>query len=732
MANIDRFMIAPLDSGMQTDLKPWLIPDKAFSHLRNAYVFRGRVRKRFGSRLLNSAVADNVAQLYSRLRVKVGTTAAVTGNLGATIMPGAKWKIGQLFSVGATIFTAYQPNGATYTTGTATATYNTATGSLVITGNGENQLTDVYFYPAEPVMGLIPYESSAVNNEVTFAFDTQFAYEYVSGAWRRLGTATWTGDNSQFFWGCNYRGVEVEDYSLFVTNFKATDAIQYWNGTTWTALNPIVNKSTGSVLKTCRLIVPFKGRLLALNTVEGVGAASASYTSRCRYCQNGTPLPAADVDAWAEDVTGKGDYVDAPTKEQIVSCGFIKDRLIVYFERSTWELAHTGNQILPFVWNRINTELGVESTFSAVPFDTFLLGIGNVGIHACNGSNVDRIDQKIPDEIFEISNTENGTYRVYGIRDYYVQMVYWAFCSPRKYSEFPNKVLLYNYITHSWAINDDSFTCFGYFQPQSARTWAEITETWAEWTAPWNSGEFLARFRNVAAGNQEGFVFLIDADFTSNAPSIQVTNLVKVTNKITITAIDHNFSDSDYVKFESASGITSGLNGKIFKIYDVSSKDAFVVEEYEDDPVTGTYNGAGTVTRVSNINIVTKEYNFYSSQGRNAYVSKVDFQLDRTAEGEVAVDYYVSSGALKMVAQGQITGAALGTNILETYPYAIYPFEATQHRLWHPIYFQADGEFIQLSIYMTYDQMIDPAISESDFQLHAMIFYATPTASRLQ
>ena len=48
----DRFLIAPIDenSGLQKNVLPWLIPDNAFSEFNNAYVFRGRVRKRFGSR----------------------------------------------------------------------------------------------------------------------------------------------------------------------------------------------------------------------------------------------------------------------------------------------------------------------------------------------------------------------------------------------------------------------------------------------------------------------------------------------------------------------------------------------------------------------------------------------------------------------------------------------------------------------------------------------------------
>jgi hypothetical protein len=72
MAN--RFFIAPYDenSGQQNNIKPWLIPDNAFETLSNAYVFRGRVRKRFGSRYF----ANDNDPLKSRLRVNVGTADA--------------------------------------------------------------------------------------------------------------------------------------------------------------------------------------------------------------------------------------------------------------------------------------------------------------------------------------------------------------------------------------------------------------------------------------------------------------------------------------------------------------------------------------------------------------------------------------------------------------------------------------------------------------------------------
>ena len=80
---------------MQDNVKPWLIPDDAFSTLQNAYVYRGRLRKRFGSRLMDQSV-DN-PQLAFRLRVNMATTDGA-GNLAAAAVPGIIQKAGQLFS----------------------------------------------------------------------------------------------------------------------------------------------------------------------------------------------------------------------------------------------------------------------------------------------------------------------------------------------------------------------------------------------------------------------------------------------------------------------------------------------------------------------------------------------------------------------------------------------------------------------------------------------------------
>jgi len=742
----DRFFIAPYDekSGLQENYKPWLIPDEAFSELNNAYVFRGRVRKRFGSRWIGNN------SLVSRLRINTGviTGGVLAGNLRTIFVDtGMPTSVGQSFSVGDIVFTVNDSAGGPQQMlrsdgSAAVATYDLTTSAFNITGVALPDATPVYFYPSLPVMGLLTYEQTSINDEFVVAFDTRYAYQY-SGGWNRIsaqavaGAAVWTGDNSQFFWATTWTGTNASDKIFFVTNFNENEVnfMRYYNGTQWSNFNPQID-ATPNFLNCARIIVPFKNRLVAFNTWEGPAAAlpGTHYSNRCRYSQIGSPL---DVSAWRQDLPGRGNAIDAPTTEAIVTVEFVKDRLVVFFERSTWELVYTGNQAYPFSWQQINTELGAESTFSIVPFDKVCIGVGNVGIHACNGANVERIDEKIPKAVFDIHNVDQGVYRVYGIRDYYVEMVYWTFPDTTATSTFPypRKVLIFNYITGTWAFNDDTITCFGYFQPVTGVTWDSEVVTWDD-SMTWDSGSIQAKFRQVIAGNQQGYTFICDADVTTNALVLQITDVTLPAALTTLTITDHNLRREDYIYIQNAiwSDASSSLNNEIFEVVNVI--DANTIEIGPNAPFTGNYIGGGLVSRVSKISIKTKEYNFYFKQGRNAYISKVDFMVDKTAAGQIQVDFYVSTADTPLLADSALQGSLLGTGTLDTYPYtnaaAPIPFEATATRLWHPVYFQADGEVVQFQLVFNDEQMKNLDIRQSGFTLHAMCIYAQPTSYRFQ
>jgi hypothetical protein len=746
---IDKFYIGPYDkdSGLQTSYRPYAIPDTAFAELTNAYVFRGRVRKRFGSRWMGND------QLSSRLRLDtgindVGTPGTYSGFVPrikpANTVPTVTPAKGQMFSIGTEVFTvnALGTPAPMLRSGVSTlATFNTTTGGVTIQGAIAGQ--KLYYYPALPVMGLQTYENPGLNNEPTIAFDTRFAYQYLGTGWERIATenanndASWLGDDNDFFWTSTWYGADASSKIFFVTNNNAaeTNFLRYYDGSKWYKFNPEVDSVTGATLEAAKIIVPFRNHLIALNTTE----AGVSYQNRARYAQIGDPLA---VDAWDQQTPGKGSYIDASTSEAIVTVEFVKDRLIVYFERSTWELAYTGNQVYPYSWQQINTELGVESTFSVIPFDKVAIGVGNVGIHACNGANVERIDDKIPNTVFEIHN-DGGIYRVYGIRDYFVEMLYWSFPDNTRSVDLPycNRVLVFNYQTGTWSMNVDSITCFGYYWPSAGVTWDSQTITW-DMTTPWDSGSLDAEIQQVIAGNQEGYVFLIDTNATTNAPVLQITDITVANNYVTITSMNHNMQVDDYVYFQdiAATGNLTLLNGSIDPVTGVvihspifrilsSTPHTFMVNyvDINSNLLAGTYKGNGTISRVSNLNIRTKEYNFYAGQGRNAYVSRVDCLVDKTDDGQIDVDYFISTSASSTLG----TGNYLGTGTLETSAYTTIPFEASMNRLWHPVYLWADGECVQLQFKLNDTQMRDALVREANFQLHAMIFSAMPSSMRL-
>lgn len=747
----DRFYIGPYDagSGVQNNYRPFVIPEKAFEQLNNAYVWRGRVRKRFGTEWIGNT------QLSSRLRVSVGSL-----NAPSSPVPLGGGAIGQMFSIADVIFTVNalgSPATLLVSNGSATtAEFDTATGAFTFVGVLDSLgvavplATTIYWYPALPVMGLLSVENATLNNEPTFAFDTRMSYRYLAGGWERIsaetnpGDALWSGSDSQFFSGVTWSGAEPFDYTFFVTNFNENEAnyMRYNQAGVWTGFRPKVsNLVPGSVndiwLDSCRLIVVFKNRLVALNTWEtsddGSGAIQKNYPNRARYSQVGSPLA---VDAWRQDIQGRGNAIDCPTRQQIVGAQFIKDRLIVYFERSTWELVYTGNVAYPFAWQQINSEIGAESSFSVVPFDRVAIGVGQNGIHACNGSNVERIDQLIPDTVFEIHNNNAGPERVYGIRDYSAEMVYWTFPAINASSTFPYpaRILAYNYVTQTWAFFDDSYTCFGYFQETTGVTWDSTQVTWDD-PVSWSSASLQGLFRNILAGNQEGWTFKTNIDTKQLAPSLQITDMAVIAGMVQVTAVNHNLKESQYVLLSGIddTGNLNSLNGTIAQVVAPITANTFMLGYVPPYPVVaGTYKGSGVLARVSQIQIRSKEFNFYAEQGMNVQVTKIDFLVDRTAEGAITAEYFVSSSIDPQLDQGINTSTQIGTGILETSPYASIPLESYQSRLWHPQYFWGDGEYFQIYLYYSDTQMRSTEINSSDFQLHAMIIHASTSSIRLQ
>lgn len=363
------FYIADYDptSGVDRSLESFIIPDKAYVDLQDCYVFRGRVKRKSGNallgrlrRALSSVTLTNQANGGSYAVADIFADAAVA--LRAT-EPNAEIQLGSVsIVVGALTFTDNSA-GALSAGGLNVGTINYVTGALSLTfdpplGAPTNVVVTLNYYPSLPVMGLRTRELKAINDEQYIAFDTKYAYQFIAGQYQELVAGTsWQGNNSDFFWSTNYWQDGSGNDLFWATNNNqsgaTSDPIRYYNGTSWTTFAPTTNGA--NELHQCLIMVPFKDRLCAFNTWEGGTLATATQNpQRLRFSQNGDPTD--QTNGWRDDIPGRGGYIDAPTNEVIVGVEFLRDILIVKFENSSWKVVYTGNELLPFIWQKINTQ----------------------------------------------------------------------------------------------------------------------------------------------------------------------------------------------------------------------------------------------------------------------------------------------------------------------------------------------------------------------------------------
>ena len=315
--------IKGFEAGLVQSRVNFIIPEDAYPILQNAYVWRERIKRKQGVELLG-----RLRRLLSA--VAAGTYTTITGTNTLNIFtglgvlatqPNAELQLPSTTPITITfaapisqsLSTGSSDSGTLVVTGAGpitAATISFATGIITITASAPVGPANVTFtgayYPGLPVMGLRSRELNNINNEMLIAFDEIYAYRFVGTQWIEFipGT-TWKGDDSDFFWSTNY-WVSAANLKLFwVTNFSGTggDPIRYTDGLTWTDFAPTIN-AAGDVLAQCLALLPFRGRLLAFNTLEGPNlAGSTAFFQRIRWSAIGSPLT---MDSWRDDIRGKG------------------------------------------------------------------------------------------------------------------------------------------------------------------------------------------------------------------------------------------------------------------------------------------------------------------------------------------------------------------------------------------------------------------------------------------
>lgn len=423
-----------------------------------------------------------------------------------------------------------------------------------------------------------------------------------------------------------------------------------------------------------KLIVAYYGRLLFLNPYEGATAGAATNIfNRCRFSQIGNPI---QQDAWISTIPGKGGFIDAPTSEAIVSARFYKNVLIVFFERSTWQLRYVGEFGLPFLWERISSDFGSESTFSTLLFDDGVLAIGDKAIVSSGGNDVSRIDLDIPDTVFEFNNEEGGKLRVQGIRNFRKEVVYWTYVDSGTSKKFPNRTLLFNYRNGTYAVFRDNVTVFGELTTPTGVLW----DLPLDWDSDRSWDESIpAEFPATISGNQQGWIHwyqFLDAETGADSisdmnehESLSITSItLSATLPIEITVINHNLVGDEiiyitgllFIDTDTSLAVGTDLNERFYQVTVVTDDTVTLTEwsfssqiyvrtshdniGYTPDPANNdTYAGGGRVTLVQNINIITKDFNPFVAQGSQLKMAYTDFMTDATPNSAVSVDLFLNS-----------------------------------------------------------------------------------------
>jgi hypothetical protein len=521
-----------------------------------------------------------------------------------------------------------------------------------------------------------------------------------------------------------------------------------------------------------RMIVPFKDRLLFIGPVVQASSGASIYLRDTVVCsQNGTPYytasffynPASPADptladiifnpilvpvnqiatapAYFEDVTGFGFGIPAGIDQMITTCFANRDVLIIGFERLQAKFVYTGDDIQPFAFYIVNSELGSSSTFSGITSDFGVYTKGSRGYVITNQNGTERFDLEIPDQVYEVNLRDNGTERVTAAQDFVNEWLYFTYPTNIENIDiykFPNQTLQYNYRDNSWAIFNECYTHYGIFRRQTGYTWATVGETefnaWNEWNTPWNAGLSTLLNPDIIAGNQQGFVIWKD-EGTEEANSLVIQNIV---GNI-ITSPNHTLNEGDFITITGALGtVGASVNGKIFSVGPPVTANSFVLNP---TITAGTYLGGGLIQRMYRPFIQTMQFPVSWGMGRKTRLGPQQYLLTTTEKAQITLLIFLSQNNSSPYNEGILdpNDSLIYSSVLYTCPESsnlgLTPANTNlqmltakqQQQIWHRMNTSLLGDTVQIGFTLSDEQMrtVDDAgspISQfAEIELHSMI-----------
>jgi len=499
------YPIYNLGTGKVTSRDPWLLPKDAFETLKNCHLQRGVLQKRQGYTEFGQIVhtdtaagtdsnpANAVMGIYNHYQDDVEAMLAMDtvrinkfNSSTEAFEDITRMKIHVKSGGGQN----HLPSADDVIEGVTSGAY--ATVEAVITDHGD--------FVAGTADGTIILKNTTVNGTFQDAEtlrDKNNVTDIFGVADGAASEQEFTGDDNNFFWFENWKNVG------YLTN--SIDQIQKYTSTGLSRLYIDLDVEGGpdNDVNTCLLIFSYKGRLVILQTTE----RGENHYQRARWCEIDDPS------TWKE-----ANYVDAPTEDWIMAADYIGEDLIVWFERSIWKLAYTGDADLPFRWEKIVATEGCYATYSLVSFSDEIIGVGPTRLVGTDGRDAYGLDEKIPDEMLNW-NQETIDY-CYGLVLEEESQVWTSFASSS--AELPDSALVNNYEEDSWAVYELPIHVLGYSSLESDLILDEIDASIAldDIDYSFDDKELQAGYPTTLMGCRDGYIYQLNTGGDDNGSAI--------------------------------------------------------------------------------------------------------------------------------------------------------------------------------------------------------------------
>lgn len=639
-------LIALYATGLDRSLQPWLLPDEAQDSLFDGFVYRGVWNKRPGYDQFATGLT-----ISTESRIIITTTAESYGTGSGITGPYTHTAANIPISRGSITITAgaqsATDNGlGNFVTSPAggSGTVNYTTGAMSITFNGvvagATPITVTYsYFPSLPVMMIANFYTSANVRELIVC-DTRNINRYNSVTNRLVSlvhTTTYTGDSSNFFSWVNYPSATNAPRLLFSNSI---DPIQDYDETNvGTAGNPIIDyvytmeTEAGAPVNTLSALLMFqiKDRLVLLRTREN----GIIFGQRIRISGTGS-----DSDNFLTSATGAG-IIDIPDASWIFSAAFNRDDLIIWTELSTWKLAFTGNDVTPFILERLDGSRGSAAPYSGISYLNRTTTASQRGFILTDGYRVERYDNKIPEYSFNDIDQENFKLCFAGAvdedRDHYL-----IHPSPEQSSS--DRILVTNYEEDNFSVYRLPLSCMGQFIEQFDITWNDLSSfsNWdemAERFGTWQAFAYTKGLPFAVGGGHNGQIWRLNVNGIEDNPvKIRAMTVIDA-NTLQIETDFNNFSIGDYIFINGISGMAEANDkqGAIKTI--ITTNRVFQL----DMPTSrfSSYVSGGIASRVIPFESKTKKFNPFAQNAQKIrcgylymYVSSSNTGLTRNVNIE--------------------------------------------------------------------------------------------------